>query len=157
MGHRANFIVIRNGEPSAYYGQWAALSCLLWFAAGPDEAAAALTEMEQTRELMDWAFAEGGYLIDFDNNIAITFGYLDLPEDMEDEYSKEVDEVNSALQRGPREFLQQIASCWKTWLLQWDDRGVDAFSAYLHFRNISGIKCQPDSHPPNPVFAEYQA
>ena len=66
MGHRANFVVIRNGEAKAYYDNWAAVGCIFSFAAGPDEACEAVSHYEPTNELMDWAFAEGGYLIDFD-------------------------------------------------------------------------------------------
>jgi hypothetical protein len=159
MGHRANFITIRDGVGVAFYDQWAALGCLFAFAAGPEEAVAALQGMEQTEELLDWAFAEGGYLLDFDNNTAIAFGYLDIdgPEEMEGDSSKEVAEVVTALERGGPDFLQHIAPRWKGWLLKWDDRGVDAFSAYLRQRNITGITCQPDSHPPDRTSAELSA
>ena len=157
MGSRANFVVIRNGIATAYYDHWAALGCLLSFAGGPDEASKALEAMEQTNQLMEWAWAEGGYLVDFDTHNAITFGFLDSSQEMGEESATKTDELYSAFERGPLDFLQFIAPHWKGWLLQWDDRGVDAFSDYLQRRNIPTIMCQPASHPPNSEFAECQA
>src|SRR6185436_4644965 len=100
MGHRANFITIRKGGAEAFYDQWAALGCLFAFAAGPDEAVSALKEMEATDELLDWAFAEGGYLLDFDSKSAIAFGYLEVPEEIEGELPEEESDLVAALGRG---------------------------------------------------------
>ncbi|MEM7353169.1 MAG: hypothetical protein AAF657_20410 [Acidobacteriota bacterium] len=74
MGHRANFVVIRNQQATAFYDQWAGLGCIYTFAEGPTKAVACLKATKETDELMDWAFAEGGYLIDFDNKLAMGFG-----------------------------------------------------------------------------------
>ena len=154
MGHRANFVVIRDGEAKAYYDQWAALGCVFSFAAGPDEACGAVSACEPIDELMEWAFAEGGYLIDFDEKTAIAFG---CPADL-DEFA-EFDEVaDSSFLEGGLPLLQQVAPNWAGWKLVWDDRGVDAFAAHLRRRSIENIAVQPDSHPPDtsgPV--EYQA
>lgn len=157
MGHRANFVVIRDGAASAFYDQWAALGCLLAFADGPEEALKAVGDMEETGELLDWAFAEGGYLLDFDSKTAITFGFIELPEEIGDDFPKTVAELAAALDQGGGEFLRQIAPRWTGWLLQWDDRGVDAFSAHLKKRDIQSIICEPPSHPENPSFAEIRA
>ena len=157
MGHRANFVVIRDGIASAFYDQWAALGCLFVFAAGPEEAVGALQGMDEADELMDWGFAEGGYLLDFDRKTAIAFGYVEGPEEEEGESSKEVAELVSVIERGGAEFLRHIAPRWKGWLLRWDDRGVDAFSEYLRQQNITNITCQPDSHPSDRSRAEFRA
>lgn len=157
MGHRANFITIRDGIGVAFYDKSAALGCLYAFAAGPDEAVAALQRMKQTGELLDWAFAEGGYLLDFDKSTAIAFGFIDPPDEMEGESSKEITELAAALEQGGAAFLQQIAPRWKGWLLRWDDRGVDAFAEYLRQRNITGIACQSVTHPSDRTQAEFRA
>lgn len=154
MGHRANFIVIRHGAGQAYHDQWAALGCLFAFASGPEEAMLALKEMGRTDELLDWAFAEGGYLLDFDTSTAVAFGNLELPDGMEEELPENVTAVVAAFERGAGEFLKQIAPNWRGWRLRFDDRGVDAFSEYLRQRNITSIECQPDSHPTGRTFAE---
>ena len=157
MGHRANFVVIRDNHAVAYYDQWAALGCIYTFAAGPAEAVDALTEMDQTTELMDWAYAEGGYLLDFDNQVAIGFGSpfyddeIDEGEPDENNGGSSVtpDPINVAYEQGPLEFLKCIAPAWEGWKLVWDDHGVDAFAAHLRDCNITDISVARDSHPAN--------
>jgi hypothetical protein len=120
--------------------------------------------MDTTAELMDWAFAEAGYLLDFDEKQAFVFGY---PEDVDFEMddlagidAEELDpasELQNALQQGPLDFLQCIAPRWTGWLLHWDDRGVDAFAAHLDRRGIRSVTAQPRSHPPDRRKVSFQA
>jgi hypothetical protein len=140
MGHRANFVIIRDNAAGVYYDQWAALGCIYGFAVGPTEAVNALAGMEETNELMDWALAEGGYLLDFDRKVAICFGE---PFDESESADEE-----SVFAQGPLAFLEHIAPAWRGWKLVWDERGVDAFAAYLKARNINSIRTQAESHPP---------
>lgn len=74
MGHRANFVLIHDAEGAAYHDQWAALGSTYAFAGGPADATAAAEAAEPTTELLDWAFAEAGFLLDFDEYVAIVFG-----------------------------------------------------------------------------------
>lgn len=161
MGHRANFVVIRDGHARAYYDQWAAMGCVYSFASGPEEACAALSDCEPTEELMDWAFAEGGYLIDFDEKKAIVFGYpadSDAFADLDGDSGEQLHELNSAIERGGLAFLQHVGPQWAGWKLVWDDHGVDAFAAHLKRRGITNLVVQPDSHPPDTATGiEYQA
>ena len=148
MGHRANFVVVRDGTATAYHDQWAARGCLEGFCAGPDGAREMLNEFESTTELMDWAFAEGGYLIDFDDQTAIIFGS---PVD-ESEFDFDDSEDEPPLEKGSEEFnaeqyMNELADAWKGWKLIYDDRGVDAFAEYLQSKSLQGIQCQPMSHP----------
>jgi hypothetical protein len=158
MGHRANFVSIRKGQAIAFQDQWAALGSTYLFAEGPEAASAAIEAMEPTSELMDWAFAEAGYLLDFDERRAIVFGTpeeVDLEFDDMGELGLEVtgdeiaaaSELQSALRQGPLGFLQCIAPRWSGWLLHWDDRGVDAFAEHLERRGIRTLTTQPPSHP----------
>jgi hypothetical protein len=144
VGHRANFVVIRNGEARAYYDNWAAMGCIFSFAAGPDEATESVSQYEPTNELMDWASAEGGYLIDFDEKKAIVFG---CPVDL-DEFAELGEGADSSFLQGGLAFLQRIGPNWIGWELVWDDHGVDAFAAHLRKRSIGNPTVQPDSHPP---------
>src|SRR5262245_54483716 len=133
MGHRANFVLIREGHAAAYYDQWAALGSTYAFAEGPAQATAAAERAHPTTQLLDWAFAEAGFLLDFDEQVAIVFGYpepVDLGEfaDVGGDQVKPVQELDAALERGPLEFLRCIAARWTGWELSWDERGVDAFA-----------------------------
>ncbi len=115
MGHRANFVLIHDGEAIAFQDQWAALGSTYLFAEGPVAASAAIEAMEPTSELMDWAFAEAGYLLDFDERRAIVFGTpeeVDLEFDDIGELGLEVTgneiaaagELQAALRQGPLGF-----------------------------------------------------
>src|SRR5687768_5371669 len=122
MGHRANFVLIRDGSAIAFYDQWAALGSTYAFAGGPDDAASITGTAEPTSELLDWAFAEAGFLIDSDEKRAIVFGYpepLDLDgDDMEDitaDLQGDAAELDAAINRGPLEFLQFVAPRWRGW------------------------------------------
>jgi hypothetical protein len=162
MGHRANFVLIRNGTAVAYFDQWAALGSTYTFAAGPADAIAAAEASERTSELLDWAFAEAGFLLDFDECMAIVFGW---PEPMAlDELAElgapdmaPVNELDATLERGPLEFLKAIAPRWKGWLLRWDERGVDAFAEHLVRRGVESIIVQPRKHPEHCVIESLQA
>ncbi len=161
MGQRANFVVIRDGQATAYYDAWAAMGCTYFVDAGPESACEAITEFEAVDELMEWSYAEAGYLIDSDEKTAIIFGCAeDTGEDAEpDGDGQEPSEVPDwPFVQGGLALLQYIARNWSGWKLVWDDRGVDAFAAHLRRRSIAGITVQPDSHPPHPPEAiEYQA
>lgn len=150
MGHRANFIVIREAQATAYHDQWAALGSAYLLTDGPERAAAAVEPMEPTGELLEWGFAEGGFLLDFDERRLIALGYPE-PIDLDDfsaEFGDQLDaaemqettSLNDAFSAGADGFLRQIAPAWQGWLLVWDDRGVDAFAEHLQSRGIDGIK-----------------
>jgi hypothetical protein len=161
MGDRANYVLISDGQAKAFYDHWGALSCIYEFADGPVDAAALAEQMDTTAKLMDWAFAEGGFLIDFDQKQAIVFGRILVgPEEFDKADPKQIEEfrrIAQALETGSQEYLRSIASRWVGWCLIWDDRGVDAFSAYLEQRGICSIACEPPSHPPDWQVVSYQA
>jgi hypothetical protein len=152
MGVRANFIVIRDGQATAYYDNWAGRGCICTLADGPDVACEALAEYEKTNSLMEWSYAEGGYLIDFDENQVIVFG----PTINLDEIADEDGYLDEGLRQeflpfteAGLPYLRYISDMWRGWKLAWDDHGTDAFAAHLRRRGITGIAVQPDSHPKN--------
>ena len=162
MGHRANFVVIRDNAARAYCDQWAALGSTFVFASGPDIASATAEQSEPVAELMDWAFAEAGFLIDFDERQAIVFGYPTPLDDVLDDLDAadglgEAVALDEALNRGPLDFLQLIAPQWPGWLLHWDERGVDAFTVHLARRRIDSIRTEPPTHPADVTTASLQA
>jgi hypothetical protein len=165
MGNRANFVVIKDGSATAFYDQWAALGCTHDFSCGVEQAVAALKEYTETTELMNWAFAEAGYLIDFDSRLAIAFGVPHGAEDLFDDEDEDPDFEDLKAAEDPSVaklhegdhlgFLEGIAGCWKGWRLTWDDRGVDAFAEHLQQNGISGIDTAAASHPPDTAPAVY--
>jgi len=162
MGHRANFLLIRDGTAAAYYDQWAALGSTYAFAGGPADASATAEQAQPTKELLDWAFAEAGFLLDFDEHVAIVFGRpepIDLGEfpELGAEEAASAHALDGALERGPLEFLKCIAPRWTGWQLCWDERGVDAFAAHLARRGISSVITQPRQHPEGSVIESLQA
>ena len=161
MGDRANYVLISDGKARAFYDHWGALSCIYEFADGPADATAIVEQMDTTAKLMDWAFAEGGFLIDFDRKQAIVFGRIHVdPEEFDKADPKQIEEfrrIAQALETGPQEYLRSIAPCWVGWRLSWDDRGVDAFSAHFQQYGICSIACEPPSHPPECQVISYQA
>lgn len=172
MGHRANFVVIENGAAQAHYGNWAGLGAAFSIANGPGPAVEALKEFEPTTELLDWAFAEGGFLIDFDQSLVIVFGELD---DLSDEFSEfdeddegevgdedfddkeEDDEESESYSEKYGKYFEEIAPNWHGWRLRYDDRGVDAFAEHLKLREIRSIEVQEASHPETSEQFEFQA
>ncbi len=175
MGHRANFVVIENGAAQAYYDNWAGLGAAFAIADGPGPAVDSLKEFEPTHELLDWAFAEGGFLVDFDQSLVIVFGELDdLSDELADyddegdeddddeddddgeEDEEEGDETDSYAERYTNYFAD-IAPNWHGWRLRYDDRGVDAFAEHLSVRGISSIEVQEPSHPESTEQVEFQA
>lgn len=166
MSHRANYVVIREGAAKAYYEQWGALGCIYQFAGGPADALAATQAAAETNELLDWAFAEGGYLIDFDQRKAIVFGMpgdpidpaeFDELEGFDPAEFEESARLEKAFEAGPEEFLRSIAAKWAGWHLTWNDRGVDAFAAHLAARGITNIAVQPPSAREPSSSCEFQA
>ena len=151
MGHRANFVVIRDGAAKLFGDSWAALGCIYLLADGPEAAASAWSDPAFTTDgLYEWCFAEGGYLIDFDRKTMIAFGYT-LPEDEmvngDGELDPMIPKLNRAFEEGKTEFLNAIADQWGGWTLIYDDRGVDRFSSYLDENGIPGIPLIEPSHP----------
>ncbi|MEM1204845.1 MAG: hypothetical protein AAGN66_16570 [Acidobacteriota bacterium] len=157
MGHRANFVILQSGVARAFFDPWAALGSTHGFALGPEHATRAAEAAEPTEELLDWAFAEAGYLIDHDQKVAMVFGVPESGIDVADlEGLEGVDmgdlavagATDAALAEGPERFLELISPVWRGWSLWWDDRGVDAFAEHLQVRSITTITTQPSSSPP---------
>ena len=153
MGHRANFVIVEAGTAAAYYDQWAALGCVETFADGPDAARGSVEQFEPVTVLMDWGFAEGGYLLDFDERVAIVFGAAQDVDDLFGEGADDIPgvermrEIYDACSESPSTYLRYVAGNWSGWRLRWDEAGVDAISAYLRERGFHDITAADDSHP----------
>ena len=154
MGHRANFVIVRDGKATTYFDNWAGLGAALMIADGPIAAEREAAQFEEVDEMLDWAFAEGGCLLDFDERRALVFGELEdvLAEFCGDEADEESIDDTPADARACaadayRAYFSEIAAHWQGWCLRYDDRGVDAFAEHLKRRGIERPKAAPASHP----------
>lgn len=149
MGHRANFVLIKDGQAKAFYDNWAALGCTLSLEEGAKKLEKSVPKLyEPTEELLDWGFAEAGFLIDYDERICIAFGIpeidmSDIPEDHQEDIGMTLD----AFDAGWSDFVHFIEHGWRGFTMIWDRRGVDAFAVHLERRKITSIKTAKPSHP----------
>ncbi len=149
MGHRANFVLIRDGKATGYYDHWGALACTLSLEEGAKKLEKSVPKLyERVDELMDWGFAEGGFLIDYDELVCIAFGTPDVDMgDMPEEYADEGQATLDAFEEGWESFVRYMEKGWRGYTMIWDVRGVDAFAAHLERRKITDVKTAKPSAP----------
>jgi len=149
MGHRANFVLIKDGKARGFYDSWAALGCTLSLEEGAKRLEKSVPKLyESTDELMDWAFAEAGFLIDYDEKVCIAFGSPDVDlDDMPEDYQEEMRASLDAYYAGWEAYVRYMEKVWRGYTMIWDERGVDAFAEHLQRRAIVTIKTQKPSHP----------
>jgi hypothetical protein len=149
MGHRANFVLIKDGKAKAFYDNWAAPSCSLSLMEGAKRLENSVPKLyKSVDELMDWAFAEGGFLIDYDERICIAFGTPDVDlENIPKDYRGGIQASVDAFLAGWEAYVRSMEEVWRGYTMIWDDRGVDAFAEHLKRRAITTIKTQKASHP----------
>jgi len=158
MGHRANVVIIRDGIAKAYFDNWGALAVIPWFTLGPVKASKEFIEtFVETDKLFDWEWAEGGGIIDFDQQFALIWGPLENEEDEREDV--EVIETEQSLLKkygSPEqredapdlEYLKTIKPQWIGWELCFADlAGVNAISAYLKKYEYSNITLNSDVSP----------
>ncbi len=149
MGHRANFVLVKDGQANAFYDSWAALGCTLSLEEGAKKLETSVPKLyESTDELLGWEFAEAGFLIDYDERICIAFGIPDIDmSDIPDECRDDIQATLDAFDAGWRDFVFFIEHGWRGFTMIWDRRGVDAFAVHLERRAITSIKTAKPSHP----------
>jgi hypothetical protein len=117
MGQRANIIVVEQGRRDTYYTHWRAnsLPCDLFWGPIYSTAFARAQRPVPGGELFDDVWAEGGAVIDLDNQILLLFGGEDL------------------LYEVPlrRLFLRLLKNGWPGWDVRWAYEGVCDIADYL--------------------------
>ncbi len=150
MAQRADFVIVKKGKATAYFDKWGDLGCLSAFADGPESALEFTSHMKKISKL-DAVFAEGGYLLDFDQKIAIVFGSPVL----DDDFDEQAKQINDALGESELAYLNYVANVWTGWKLTWDYAGVESFVKYLKEQEITAIGLLPCSNssymPPPPI------
>lgn len=61
MGHRANYVLIADGQPSIYFSRWGALSIPAVVLSGPEATLAYVHQLTPDDSLLEDTWAEGGY------------------------------------------------------------------------------------------------
>lgn len=74
MGHRANYVVRRNGRVDVFYSHWGGLRLLGDLFWGPDAAARMIHDCEPADGLLDDVWCEGAALVDHDARRLLVFG-----------------------------------------------------------------------------------
>lgn len=66
MGHRANYVLIADGQPTIYFSRWGALRIPAVVLSGPEATLAYVRQLTPDDSLLDDTWAEGGMLLDLD-------------------------------------------------------------------------------------------
>ena len=130
MGQRANLVIVQNSEPKIYYTHWRAQETPNILAQGLEFCEKYFKEFNEDGWLMDNAWAEGGILIDKDQNKVLIFG------------GSEID-YTPALQRL---YCKHITKIWKNWTIHWCIQGNVDFAEHLGLMDdrILSEGCKPD-------------
>ena len=163
MSERSNVVIIRDGKADAFFDSYGALAIIPWFRSGPEEASKYIKETSVlTDELLDWQWAEGGGLIDFDNKFALVWGPLNEDtgfeiiteqsllkkygsNDDEEEDDDDEEEDDEEWERNKIAYLHSIKPSWLGWELCFADSGTNAISFYLKQNNILNISINPNA------------
>ncbi|MEK8214651.1 MULTISPECIES: hypothetical protein [unclassified Paenibacillus] len=139
MGHRANLMIIREGNYSLYYSHWCAItlpSDLFW---GPEAAVAFIEQQEPAEGWLDNAWAEGCACVDLDHRHLLWYGG-------EDEH------YEIPLRR---HLLKMMQPLWPGWTIEWASSGILDMAAYVGYpveelisevsRTITPLSLVPES------------
>ncbi len=132
MGHRANFVIIKNGQWNLYYDHWIANrleSELFW---GPEYASQIIESMHLQEDKFDWldeTWCEGGAVLDVDSKVLLWFGGEDIYYDI-------------FLRRS---FLNLMEPNWPDWHIWWASEGIADLGRYVNISSESFLsKHTPD-------------
>lgn len=142
MAHRGYFVIIRDDQAQGYSDKWAGMECLTDLAQGPGRALEFAMTCDPFTHFWCHLDLEGGYLIDFDERVVISFGnlYTTVPS------SEPGQPLVETFYDSPLAFLKHLATNWRGWMLIWDKRGTEVFVEHLRRRNIATIA---DLYPAN--------
>jgi hypothetical protein len=110
MGERAQKVVIRDGRVTLYRDRWGGQSSIDVLRDGPTGLQNDLAESSPNAEWWDPAFAEGGYLVDFDRKCILLYSW------------------DAALAES---CLSVISSAWPGWSVTVAPEGVPDFQAHV--------------------------
>ena len=120
MGHRANMVIIREGDWQLYYDHWIANHLDIELFWGPESTEALIRQRPPKADRHDWldaVWCEGGVLLDHDRRHLLWFGGGDMLHDVPFR----------------RSFLALMDVTWEGWSVQWASSGVADLGGYLGF------------------------
>lgn len=139
MGHRANLMIIREGNYSLYYSHWCAItlpSDLFW---GPEAAVAFIEQQEPAEGWLDNAWAEGCACVDLDHGI----------------YCGTAERTSIMRFRCLKHLLKMMQPLWPGWTIEWASSGILDMAAYVGYpveelisevsRTITPLSLVPES------------
>ncbi len=143
MGHRANLLLVREGQYDLRYSHWAANTLprdLFW---GPQHAIAFVEAQPAAgTDWLDDVWAEGGSVIDPGRRIFRLFGGEDLQYDV-------------PLRRL---YVALLGAVWQGWSVGWADEGIADLADYVGYprervlaREHDGIPAPIFGHPKSRV------
>jgi hypothetical protein len=74
LGHRANYVLIEDGQPSISFSRWGALSIPAVVLSGPEATLAYVRQLTPDDSLLEDTWAEGGMLLDLDAHRLLFWG-----------------------------------------------------------------------------------
>lgn len=116
MGHRANLVIVENGDYTLYYSHWCANRLeqhLFW---GPEPALQFMRMQDQVdrSRWLNTVWAEGGAVLDRDHHVLLFFGGEDVRYDI-------------PLRRA---FLDMMRRVWSGWEIRWAYEGIADIAEY---------------------------
>ena len=113
MGERAQKVVIRENRVELSWTQWGGQSCAVALLGGTAGSQSDLEDSDPTDAWMDPAFAEGGYLVDFDRKAMLL-------------YSWDGELLRSVIERLP--------AIWPNWSIEMVQDGIPDFRNHIDCR-----------------------
>jgi hypothetical protein len=115
MGHRANYVIIEDGQPAIYFSRWGALTIPAVLLSGPDATTAYVRALTPDDALLDDTWAEGGLALHLGQRELRFFGGL-------------VIESSPYLRRP---LLRALRMLWQGWSVEWAAHGIADLALFL--------------------------
>jgi hypothetical protein len=131
MGHRCNLVVKRAGAVAVYYSHWGALSLLADLLKGPSSIDDWVKDCEREEQLLDNVFSEGVALADFDDQLLLLRGGLQVQYILPARLA----------------YLEMARASWPEWRVEWAIRGVIDVAQHAGLPT-TGLDQRPLAYPP---------
>ena len=114
MGHRSNFVIIKERQINIYYSHWGAISIPKDIFYGPQITIDYIQSLQPVEALLDDLWCEGAVLVDLDNKQLVFWGG--------DAY--EYPSVR-------KYFISLLQLNWEGWGIRWAEQGIIDIAQYL--------------------------
>ena len=108
LGHRANYVIIENGQAQIFFSRWGAVTIPSVLLSGPERTLAYIRQLTPDESLLDDIWAEGGVLVNIDTQRALFWGGVSIS-------------MHPYLRRP---LLAALRVLWPGWSIDWAMFGV---------------------------------